>query len=196
MLVSSTGRVFAACFLLSFVLIFATSQAALALAGPAGWQAMCARSPELCNTRAAQRAPGATAQEMNQLNAINDMVNAAIHPRNEAAGADVWTLSPRSGDCDDYAVTKKWTLLRAGWREDRLRFATMLTETNEMHVVLTVDTAQGMLILDNRSNRVATLRQVEARGYHLLAVEGEGPGGSWKATRYAGIAALLLASAR
>jgi predicted transglutaminase-like cysteine proteinase len=179
---------------LVFFAVLGRPEAGFAFEGPQGWQHLCERSTELCNTRPQTTAPHINAREIDLLNAINTSVNEAIRPRLEPAGVDVWQISPRFGDCDDYAVTKKWRLLQAGWPRDRLRFATVLTESHELHVVLTVDAAQGRLVLDNRFTQVTTLDHLEALGYKVLAIEGDGPRGTWQATRYAGVAALFLAA--
>ena len=173
----------------------ASGAGAESLAGPDGWRALCRSAGNLCNTSPHKGAPKLDLAALRLLGSVNAEVNAEIRPRAEPAGRDLWQVAPRSGDCDDYAVTKKFRLIAKGWEAERLRFATMMTETDEFHVVLTVEAAGGALVLDNRQGRIMTLAALEARGYKLVAVEGEGGGGTWRATPYAGVAALLLAAA-
>lgn len=126
------------------------------------------------------------------LAAVNRAVNRAIRPVSERPGHDRWRIAPDTGDCEDYALTKKLALMAKGWPAAELRFATVLTETAEHHAVLLVDSARGPMMLDNRSDRIRPLAEAERGGYVLLAVEGAGPGGAWKMMPEAAIAALML----
>jgi predicted transglutaminase-like cysteine proteinase len=121
----------------------------------------CQSNPEDCrNVRRTRwgRAPvQMTAKRNNELRAINMMVNASITPRNDsptAWGGDVWSLSPKAGDCDDYAVTKRHQLIAMGWPERSLHLAVTYTAYGEGHMVLVVRTSTGDMVLDNRVNAV------------------------------------------
>ena len=70
--------------------------------------------------------------------------------------ADVWTtpfetLSEGSGDCEDLAIGKYFTLLRAGIPENRLRLQfSFFTPTSEAHITLAVQLNDGsVMIMDN-----------------------------------------------
>jgi predicted transglutaminase-like cysteine proteinase len=54
------------------------------------------------------------------------------------------------GDCEDYALAKCRRLVALGWPREALRIATCWDEKGEYHAVLTVDTAEGTWVLDNR----------------------------------------------
>jgi predicted transglutaminase-like cysteine proteinase len=168
-------------------------QADIAVQGPAGWQAMCRATPVYCNRLARDgAAPALTRTETGLLREVNRAVNRAIRVTAAPPGLDAWRVAPAEGDCVDFALTKKHVLLARGWSPQHLRFASVLTETGEPHAVLLVDTAEGPLVLDNRRDRVLPWAQVSARGYMLLAVEGEGPRGQWRATPEAALAMLVL----
>jgi predicted transglutaminase-like cysteine proteinase len=160
--------------------------------GPVGWQRLCATSNDYCNTEPSRVAGPVDSKARELLAAINTEVNAAIEARDEPDGQDAWRLAPPVGDCEDYALTKKQRLIDAGWPGETLRFATVLTETDEYHAVLVVEHADGRLVLDNRFTVVQELGAVEAFGYRLVAVEGEGTGGTWRLTPLGSVVAMLL----
>ena len=65
---------------------------------------------------------------------------------------DFWTALPQGGrgDCDEYAITKMHALLREGWPRRAMRLTFAEIPGNEFHLVLTVRTTQGLMVLDNR----------------------------------------------
>lgn len=101
-----------------------------------------------------------TKQKRTELQRINSEINSAIVYVGELEGQDEWKLNPASGDCDDYAVTKRQRLLRAGWPSGALRIATARTPSGIGHAVLVVSTTQGDLVLDNRTNVVKPWKAV------------------------------------
>jgi len=80
-----------------------------------------------------------------KISAVNSRVNAGIIPRREKS--DVWTLWPKEGDCDDYAVTKRHELRKLGIPSC---LAVVKLQTGEGHCVLIVKLTSGEFILDNR----------------------------------------------
>ena len=65
-----------------------------------------------------------------------------------------WTVEPKYGDCDDYAVTKLARLMRAGLPRPALRLAVYRLPSQQYHAVLTVETTEGTLVLSNLTDRV------------------------------------------
>ena len=60
------------------------------------------------------------------------------------------------GDCDDYAVTKQYLLIKEHhFPKSALRLVYCLRGISEYHLVLAVDTDKGTFILDNISHIVA-----------------------------------------
>ncbi|NDW04359.1 transglutaminase-like cysteine peptidase [Jiella pacifica] len=84
------------------------------------------------------------------LAAINRHVNRSIEPRHDRT--DVWSADSASGDCEDYALTKRRALIRAGLPASALFMAVARTRAGEGHAVLVARTTAGDLVLDNRSN--------------------------------------------
>lgn len=115
----------------------------------------CVHQPEDCQTTS-----GATSVDVSkgnkfaELEEVNRRVNHAIKPRSDASNLDQWSLAPRYGDCEDYAITKRHELIRRGWPSGALRLAEALTQTGEGHLVLVVSTSKGDMVLDNLRNKI------------------------------------------
>lgn len=112
-----------------------------------------------------------TKQKRTELQRINSEINTAIVYVGELEGQDEWKLNPASGDCDDYAVTKRQRLLRAGWPSGALRIATARTPNGIGHAVLVVSTTQGDLVLDNRTNVVKPWKAVDLKWIKIQSHE-------------------------
>ena len=112
-----------------------------------------------------------TKQKRTELQRINSEINSAIVYVGELEGQDEWKLNPASGDCDDYAVTKRQRLLRAGWPSGALRIATARTPSGIGHAVLVVSTTQGDLVLDNRTNVVKPWKAVDLKWIKIQSHE-------------------------
>lgn len=112
---------------------------------------------------------------LSELEAVNRRVNDAIAPRRKPTDplSTSWSLEPSSGDCNDYAVTKRSRLIAAGWPSEKLRLAVVVTPAGQGHLVLVVRMPQGDMVLDNLSERV---RPWQASGYDWVSMQsGENP---------------------
>jgi predicted transglutaminase-like cysteine proteinase len=89
---------------------------------------------------------------------VNADVNRDIVPeRNEEGLAgEKWLISPASGDCNDYAVTKRHELLQRGWPSRALLLAEVVTTWGEHHLVLVVHTQDGDFVADSLSPHIRT----------------------------------------
>lgn len=86
---------------------------------------------------------------------IHRQVNAEIRPRRDTN--DVWSADVRYGDCDDYVMTKRRRLIKAGVPATAMDV--VVTRANgEGHVVLVVRTTGGRFWLDNLRQEVSVLR--------------------------------------
>jgi len=68
-----------------------------------------------------------------------------------------------AGDCEDFVMEKRHRLLAAGFPMAQLSIALLRTRWGETHAVLLVETDEGALVLDNRSNDVRPWWRVEER---------------------------------
>jgi predicted transglutaminase-like cysteine proteinase len=128
----------------------------------------CMEYPEQCQrTKVSlrKRKVAMTPERMEQLRSVTKSVNQSIIPVSEgyAAVVDRWNLHPAAGDCDDYAVSKRATLISLGWPSSALLLTEITHSARENHLVLTVRTNKGDFVLDNLNNRVGSLRTYQAR---------------------------------
>ncbi|MBW9055949.1 transglutaminase-like cysteine peptidase [Rhizobium mesosinicum] len=134
----------------------------------------CAQNPDEC-------AAGGGASEIflspfadKQLRAVNASVNRSIRPVNDRPDqGDVWQVNVKSGDCEDFALTKRDHLIAMGWSAKALRIAVTKTPAGEGHAVLVVKTDQGDLVLDNRSNAIKGWKDTDLRW--LMIQSGDNP---------------------
>lgn len=149
---------------------FLPSAAVAASRAPLGYQLMCLKSPQECKG-GGKATINATEETMRILKRVNAQVNRAITPRNDR-GADVWTASASSGDCEDYVLAKRRALLKAGFSPSALRIAYVKTRRGEGHAILVVKTSRGDLVLDNLNGSVRPLSQ---SGYRIVSMSGADP---------------------
>lgn len=114
------------------------------------------------------------------LNRVNTTVNLAIAPREKSYGGnleDSWTISPSAGDCNDYAVTKRHELIKAGLPSSALRLSVVRTPSGIGHLVLVVATTKGDLVMDNLRE---TLRSWRSTGYQWLKIQSQSDPRYWQ----------------
>ena len=89
---------------------------------------------------------------------VNAKVNRNIRPERNVLGlvGEKWLLAPKSGDCNDYAVTKRHELLARGWPSRTLLVAEVVTHWGEHHLVLVVRTAEGDFVPDSLNPNIRT----------------------------------------
>lgn len=118
-----------------------------------------------CEATAAECAPDgreearldATPERLAELDAINRTINHAIKPLTDLeiyGVTEYWTLPTTAGDCEDYALLKRRSLMQKGWPASSLLMTVVRDERGEGHAVLTARTAQGDYVLDNKVDTV------------------------------------------
>jgi predicted transglutaminase-like cysteine proteinase len=110
-------------------------------------------------------------QTMRLLERVNRDVNLAIIPRVKTYGKDLgdsWTIAPDTGDCNDYAVTKRHDLLESGLPSGALRLSVVKTASGMGHLVLVVATTNGDVVLDNLT---AAIRPWQTTEYQWLKIQ-------------------------
>ncbi len=92
-----------------------------------------------------------TAERWKELVRVNAEVNRAIIPEsnNEGLAGEKWLISPKAGDCNDYAVTKRHELLARRWPARSLLLSEVVTSWGEHHLILVVRTNEGDFVADN-----------------------------------------------
>jgi len=113
------------------------------------------------------------------LTRVNHDVNTAINPTVKSYGSDLrngWTIAPASGDCNDYAVTKRHDLIAGGLPAKALRLAVVRTASGTGHLVLVVATTSGDLVMDNLTDAI---RSWNDTNYRWLKIQSSSDARFW-----------------
>ncbi len=133
----------------------------------------CVQNPADCRSSGGAANETLDGAKRRELARVNADVNRAIRPTSDAADQDEWQAGVSSGDCEDYALTKRRRLIEQGWSPRALRIAVAKTAAGEGHAVLVVRTSEGDLVLDNRHDAI---RPVQRSGLRWLKIQsGDNP---------------------
>jgi predicted transglutaminase-like cysteine proteinase len=123
---------------------------------PMGHVIFCTKMPSQCRSfgKAVVRIDQAKKRELRIVNSKVNRSIRAVNDKGKSGWADTWTVSPRSGDCEDFALTKRAELIKRGWPSRALRIAVAKTSWGEGHAVLIVRTNEGDMVLDNRRSSI------------------------------------------
>ena len=135
---------------------------------PVGYLLLCLKSPADCAEGGASSVL-ASEELLGILDTVNRRINRTIVPRNDP-DADVWDGSVTRGDCEDFAISKRRALVRAGLPPSALKITVVTTKSGKGHVLLTVVTSIGELALDNLTDEILPLRQT---GYKVIFRSGD-----------------------
>ena len=135
----------------------------------------CLRYHEECEVRQVdfrRRNIALTPSRWNELNVVNRKVNREIIPEPNSGGvmAEEWLLSPKAGDCNDYAVTKRHLLIAHGWPPRVLLLSEVVVPSGQHHLVLVVRTKNADLVLDNLNANVRPV-SMTYRQYQWVRIE-------------------------
>jgi predicted transglutaminase-like cysteine proteinase len=129
----------------------------LAEAPPIGFQLFCLKND--CSPSGAASVPY-TAKVMDDLAKVTKAVNGSIRYRAESG--DKWSVNVSSGDCEDYALTKRARLMKMGYPASALRMAVGHV-SGVYHAVLVVKTKKGAFVLDNLTDEVLPVGRSKIR---------------------------------
>jgi predicted transglutaminase-like cysteine proteinase len=126
---------------------------------PSGYYDLCTRKALACRPARgwgmATTNDGAvvlTARLYAEANAVNANVNRTMKPVEDKVAIGVkdrWDIGGKTGDCEDFALTKKHRLIAIGWPSSALLVALVKTSWGAQHAVLVVRTDHGDIVLDN-----------------------------------------------
>ena len=132
--------------------------------GLRGHQDLCRRLPVEC----AFRAPQALRVILNDdkwamLVRVNDSVNravTAVEDIDQHGVDELWTYPvDNKGDCEDFALLKRRTLIEAGWPEAALSIVMVIEQAGRGHAVLVAMTDKGDFVLDNLNRSIMSPQQ-------------------------------------
>jgi predicted transglutaminase-like cysteine proteinase len=132
----------------------------------------CLRYPSECRSEAGEiDRIDLNAEVSDVLKRVNHDVNTAIAPAAKNYGSDLrngWTIAPTSGDCNDYAVTKRHDLIGSGLPARALRLSVVKTASGTGHLVLVVATSSGDIVMDNLTDAI---RPWTSTNYRWLKIQ-------------------------
>jgi predicted transglutaminase-like cysteine proteinase len=144
----------------------------------------CLRYPSDCKSNPAEdERIDLTVEKLELLRRVNSSVNMAIAPRQKSYGGDLedrWTIAPASGDCNDYAITKRHALIESGFPAKALRLSAVKTTSGIGHLVLVVATIKGDMVLDNLSE---SIRGWQDTDYRWLKIQSASDARFWHEIR-------------
>ena len=147
---------------------------------PVGYVDFCGRGEAECQFHGGKiETLAVTSENWDQIDQVNHIVNTKIRPATdmELYGVpDYWTYPVNAGDCEDYVLLKKRYLTELGFNPDVMLITVVLDEHNEGHAVLTMVTAQGDYILDNRRREIL---RWDDTGYKFLKRQSQATSNEW-----------------
>ncbi len=153
---------------------------------PIGHYDFCKRLPAECGIEPDDQRPLRLSDELwDEIKAINVSLNAAITAVSDMEGygqVEYWTYPDEGfGDCEDYALEKRRTLMEAGISLANLLITVVRKRDGEGHAVLTVRTERGDYILDNLTDEV---RLWSNTGYQFLKRQASDHTGRWVSLKH------------
>jgi predicted transglutaminase-like cysteine proteinase len=133
---------------------------------PVGHSGFCRAYPGECVAAATARPVNLDQERWRQLVRINEQVNQAVAPVTdlERYGVEeMWILPTTEGDCEDYVLLKRRTLMEEGWPASALLITVVFDEEGEGHAVLAARTDRGDLILDNKASAIRVWHETAYR---------------------------------
>jgi predicted transglutaminase-like cysteine proteinase len=147
---------------------------------PIGHVEFCERFPSECEPDGTPH-PRVTPDEgmRKDMRFVNDLVNEMVSPVTDKelyGRLEHWTYPAGEGDCEDYVLLKRRLLAERGWPENALLITVVRDRNGDGHAVLTVRTADGDLILDNKTGEILTWNE---SGYTFVKRQSSRDPGVW-----------------
>jgi predicted transglutaminase-like cysteine proteinase len=132
----------------------------------------CLRYPSDCKSDATESERiELNVDTLELLKGVNHSVNTTIIPISKVYGSNLgegWTISPETGDCNDYAVTKRHELLESGLPSKALRLSVVKTISGIGHLVLVITTTKGDIVMDNLTEAI---RPWQSTDYQWIKIQ-------------------------
>ncbi len=148
---------------------------------PMGYFQFCAQHPADCGSDGGTGGKVAlTEANFAQLREVNDEINGRIQPMTDLehyGEIERWTYPDDGfGDCEDYVLLKRRTLVELGWPADTLLVTVVRDHKGDGHAVLTVVTDRGDLVLDNQEAGIVLWHET---GYRFVKRQAQQNTDSW-----------------
>lgn len=136
---------------------------------PLAYMMLCLKVPDQCRSDN-QASTAYSVDLIKTISRINNNINNSMIAQLDQG--DTWQIGGRTGDCEDFALTKRRDLIKAGVAAGALRMAVVKTEKGDGHAVLIVKTDLGDLVLDNRRKNIVLSQNT---GYTFIKIATENP---------------------
>jgi len=148
---------------------------------PIGWVDFCLDLPRECDTKPSEpRDVVLTDRAWKDLHQVNRTVNETIKPMTDLEHYGVvekWAYPDDGyGDCEDYVLLKRRTLMQAGWPREALLITVVRDKNGDGHAVLTVKTDRGEFILDNQNAAILLWSET---GYQFVKRQSQSDPNVW-----------------
>lgn len=134
---------------------------------PIGHARFCRQFAAECKvTSSKTRATKLTRKRWKQMVEINNQINVAVTPVTDLEyykKEEHWTYPKRYGDCEDYALLKRYMLMQKGWPASSLLITVVKQISGDGHAVLTVRTDEADYVLDNLKMKIRPWNKTEYR---------------------------------
>lgn len=132
---------------------------------PLAFVRFCMNNPAECSAQSSENSVVLDRDKWRAMNDVNHVINTRIEADPTTGGRSAWSLTTARGDCNDYAVQKRHELIARGWPAAALALAVVTTDAGKGHLVLSVRTDRGDLVLDNLQEKVVPW---ESANYHWI----------------------------
>lgn len=148
---------------------------------PIGYVQFCAQNPADCGAAGGHGGKVAlTEANLAQLRQVNDDINKRIQPMTDLdhyGEVERWTYPDDGyGDCEDYVLLKRRTLIGLGWPADTLLVTVVRDRKGDGHAVLTVVSDGGDLVLDNQEAAIVLWHET---GYRFVKRQAQEDTNGW-----------------
>lgn len=146
---------------------------------PHGHIAFCKIHRDSCIALSPSKLLQHTPALLQKLDTGNRSINMGITPETDLViygRNEVWSSPGRRGDCEEFAIAKQILFQLMGIDPGNLLLTVVKDENGEGHMVLSVLTSQGMLILDNKTNAIKFWHET---GYHFVMRQSVRHWGQW-----------------
>ncbi len=151
---------------------------------PIGHALFCQQFAAECKIRSRNDAPPAlTKKRWSDLVTVNSYANKTVQPVTDQDYYGVeehWTYPRTFGDCEDYALLKRYMLMQRGWPVSSLLITVVRQPNGDGHAVLTVRTDRGDFVLDNLENEI---ERWDRTPYKFLKRQSVTNSGAWSSIR-------------
>ncbi|MFG1402176.1 transglutaminase-like cysteine peptidase [Xanthobacter sediminis] len=148
---------------------------------PAGYTRFCAEHARDCGSSGRRIVAVHLDDEKEaELDRVNRGVNARVQPETDLehyGETERWAYPDDGrGDCEDYVLEKRRTLLNLGWPSSVLLITVVRDREGDGHAVLTVITDRGDLILDNQEDEILSWKDT---GYRYVKRQSQARATEW-----------------